>query len=234
MALDVYVGSLTRYYARDWQTAGERAAAASGVPHRTVFADGVGESVTDPDEIRAAVLEWREQIAEALGQPHGWDWSERGDEPWASERPAWDGWSALVLHAAYTEHPGLERPAAVSEDSMDRDEAWRRVRDAGEPSRFRALYHAELWLPVEGEALFEAEDVAGNRIGMTSVTALVGALEELNERTFQLSPGDVEHHRVNAEELDATFEAKARWGLGVFVWCARFAAEHRLPMKLDY
>jgi hypothetical protein len=250
VALDVYVGSLTRYYARDWQTAGEVAAAELGVPHRTVFADAPDDAVTDPDEIRAAVLVWRAALADSLGgSPADWEWSEGADEPWFSERPAFDGWGALLVRAAYDEHPELERPTHLSEDWMDADPAWRAVagasptglrgllhRGESEPDvrRYAALYTPELWLPVELDGVFETEDVAGNPISMASVAALLRALSDLNERTFRLGEDEIDHHRRNAEEVEAPLEAKARWGLAVFLWCTARAMEHRLPMKLDY
>ncbi|MDQ3822374.1 MAG: hypothetical protein M3321_03940 [Actinomycetota bacterium] len=246
MALDIYVGTLSRYYARDWQTPGERAAAELGIAHETVFEHPPEEGVTDPAEIRSAVLAWRQALAEELGVVL--DWSERDDAPWFSERPAWDGWTALLLHAAYEERPELERPAAVADDALDRDPAWLAVTgqrrglrrffgrkdDTPSETRYDVLYYPELWLPGVSSVVYAVLDTAGNEIALGGVEALLAALEDLNERTFALGEPEIDHHRRNAEDVDALFEAKARWGLGTALWCAARAAEHRLPMKLDY
>ena len=86
MALDVYVGSLTRYYVGDWQSVGDRTAPP-------------GKARKDCERIGKAVLAWREvlgrSLAPHLGEPLGWDESEAA--PWFTARPGWDGFGSLVL-----------------------------------------------------------------------------------------------------------------------------------------
>ena len=64
MALDVYVGALTRYYAGDWQSAADR----TGPP---------GKAKKDCERIEKAVLAWRETLGRSL-VPHL-------DEPFSCE-----------------------------------------------------------------------------------------------------------------------------------------------------
>jgi hypothetical protein len=56
MGLDVYVGSLTRYYARDWETVIQKHARETGMPLEIVRANEPEDIVTDQETIRAAVI----------------------------------------------------------------------------------------------------------------------------------------------------------------------------------
>ena len=59
MALDVYVGSLTRYYMGDWESAGDRPGRERGGRHR------IGRA-QDGERVREAVLAWRQRLAASL------------------------------------------------------------------------------------------------------------------------------------------------------------------------
>jgi hypothetical protein len=115
MGLDVYVGSLTRYFSGDWLTVLQQAAASGlGPPVVVVRPEETEEGVTDPDEIRSGVLAWRDRLSRALAEhtQTSLDWDERADAPYFTDKPAWDCFGALVLWAAYAEHPELTRPHA--------------------------------------------------------------------------------------------------------------------------
>ena len=72
MALDVYVGSLTRYYAGDWESIADKKGRRTR-PARTKAARAKGTRVGEPDKdserIRRAVLAWREGLARTLIPP---------------------------------------------------------------------------------------------------------------------------------------------------------------------
>jgi hypothetical protein len=233
MALDVYVGSLTRYYAGDWegiaQGTGRRRTRSRPAQPRP------DDSTKDRERIRAAVLAWREGVARAL-QPHlgaPLDWPETADAPWFSGRPGWQGFGSLVLWAAYAEQPGLRRPPSLPEE-WDDDPALVRSNAEGFRSRYSHLVrNVELWLAPAFDFTFEGEDVDGRRIIVGSAPTLARQLGELNATTW----------KMNARELaalfrrrasGATLEAGARHALAVMSGLAQLAIEHRLPMKLDY
>jgi hypothetical protein len=97
MALDVYVGSLTRYYTGDWENVADRTARARGSPQPT------GRQ-RDVETVRPAVLAWRDTLATSLGSNVvmglGLDWDEASEAPHFTGRPGWDGFGSLVLWAA--------------------------------------------------------------------------------------------------------------------------------------
>jgi hypothetical protein len=116
MGLDIYVGSLTRYYRRDWETVVQQAGRESGMEVQIIFS---GETVPDPDlsedETRAAILDWRANLDKELTQylSEGLNWSEESSTLYFTDKPDWNGYGALMLWCAYAEHPEISRPAAI-------------------------------------------------------------------------------------------------------------------------
>ena len=78
MGLDIYTGTLTRYYAHNWKTAVQQWAEENGYTFNRITPDG--DPVDDGEELSlaevlAAVENWRDQILAAIAQP--------GQEPYA-------------------------------------------------------------------------------------------------------------------------------------------------------
>ena len=104
MGLDVYVGSLTRYYVE----------AAADVLERIARHQGIAADGQDAEEvIRAAVLRWREGLNRWLGDRLAGplDWDESAPAPCVTDKPGWDGYGGVLLLAAHDEHPELQPPA---------------------------------------------------------------------------------------------------------------------------
>jgi len=234
MALDVYVGSLTRYYAGGWENLGEKAARERGAPTSARWAKR-SQDAKSQDLIRARVIGWRGALAKALGDRIAGplEWDEREDAPWYTHRPGWDGFGSLVLWAAYAEHPVLRLPETLPED-WDHDVALMRSTAEGFRSRYSHLVrNVEMWLPVAFEITFEGEDVEGRRGVMGSVTTLRRQLADLNAATWKASASDVTAwSRVPAEE--GPVEARARHAFSILSELSQRAHDERLPMKLDH
>jgi len=238
MALDVYVGSLTRYYAGDWQsvadTTGPRGRGTRKEPVRA--SDGrAGDPRADRERLRRAVLAWREALGRAL-KPHiaqPLDWPESDDAPWFTGRPGWDGFGSLVLWAAYAEQPALRRPGTLPEE-WDDDPALVRSNAQGFRSRYSHLVrNVELWLPLAFDFTFEGEDVDGRRTIVGSAPTLARQLGELNAATWKLDAGELVA-LTRRRPRDPSLAVCARHALAVMTGLAKQAVEHRLPMKLDY
>lgn len=234
MALDVYVGSLTRYYAGAWENLVEKAARERGAPHRVRSAKPA-DAAKSQDRIRPKVIAWRTALAKALGDrlsaPLEWDETEAA--PWYTHRPGWNGFGSLVLWAAYAEHPALRLPETLPEE-WDHDVALTRSTAEGFRSRYSHLVRdVEMWLPVAFEITFEGEDVEGRRVIMGSVTTLRRQLADLNAATWKASAADVAAwERGSAEE--GPVEKRARRAFAILTELAERAQNERLPMKLDH
>ncbi len=239
MALDVYVGSLTRYYAGDWESIadkkGKRTRPARTKAARTTGTRASSRPGKDFERIRSAVLAWREGMKRALGQhlTETLDWPETAEAPWFTGQPGWDGFGSLVLWAAYAEQPGLRRPAALPEE-WDDDPALVRSNADGFRSRYSHLVrNVELWLPCAFDFTFEGEDVDGRRIIVGSSITLGRQLGELNAATWKMDEGELAV-LANNRSTGSGLESCARHALAVMTGLVRRAVEHRLPMKLDY
>jgi len=227
MALDVYVGSLTRYYTGDWENVAERAG-------RTRGAGRQPGRQRDAASVQPAVLAWRDALAASLGDQVVilTDWDESSDAPHFTGRPGWDGFGSLVLWAAYAEHPALRRPDSLPEE-WDDDPAL--VRSNSQGSRYSHLVrNVELWLPSPFGFTFEGEDVDGRRTVIGSALTLARQLGELNAATWKASAGEVARWAGKPPPDDAMLEVKARYAFAILHDLARQAVELRLPMKLDY
>ena len=94
MALDIYVGTLTRYHIGDLETVGACFAREDGIQHKTIRTQPApNDAVTDPEIVRKAVQGWRSSLEAGLRQhlSTGLTWDERADAPYFTDRP-WQSW----------------------------------------------------------------------------------------------------------------------------------------------
>ncbi len=229
MALDVYVGSLTRYYMGDWESArGGRGRDPS--PRRRIG------HAQDSERVREQVLEWRDTLVASLAGTLDLDldWDESEEASYFAGRLGWDGFGSLVLWAAYAEHPSLRRPASLPEE-WDDDPALVRSNASGFRSRYSHLVrNVELWLPVPFDVTFEGEDVDERRIVMGSAATLGRQLADLNAATWKVKADEIAAWGRRPPAQEASLEAQARYAFAVLSDLAAKAVESGLPMKLDF
>lgn len=236
MALDVYVGSLTRYYAGEWENISERTARERGAQYHIARPGAWTGDDEDLDRIQPAILAWRSALSQSLGEriTVTLDWDEALESPYFTGRPGWDGFGSLVLWAAYAEHPALRRPASLPEE-WDNDLALMRSNAPGFRSRYSHLErNVELWLPSPFDFTFEGEDVDGRRIVVGSAATLLRQLEDLNGATWKADADIVTGWGREPLADDAPIELNARYAFAVMLDLAQRSVDHRLPMKLDY
>lgn len=236
MALDVYVGSLTRYYAGEWEDVSEGTARERGAPFRIGRRGGSGDREPKIQENLQAILAWRVELNRSLGEriARPLDWSEAFDAPYYTGRPGWDGFGSLVLWAAYAEHPAQRRPADLPEE-WDNDPVLVRSSRSGFRSRYSHLVrNVELWLPDPFDFTFESEDVDGRRVVVGSTATLHRQLEDLNAATWKANAGIVASWARDARTANAPLEQNARYAYAVLLDLAERSVERRLPMKLDH
>jgi hypothetical protein len=236
MALDVYVGTLTRYYSGQWETILARTAREQGRTLQVVRPDEPSEAVTDPSRIAPAIADWRATLSDALGDHLGepLDWPEGMEPPYFTDKPDWDGLGGLLLWAAYAEQAGLQRPVAYPEDWQN-DPAYRASTAADFRSKYLPTLTSELWLPGDPAIAFQAEGVAGKVVWISFTTLLLSTLGDLNDRTWRAARADFAAWRDEGppDETDS-LERRARFGFAIFFALASRAVENRLPMILDY
>ena len=263
MGLDIYVGSLTRYYTGDWKLVTQQAAEAAGIEFQVIRQhEPPADAVTDPAVVLEAVLAWRSALVSGGGGfVPSLDWNDAPQTDYFTDKPDWDGYWAVRFLAARDEFPNVAAPDRIGLPSDMRDPEkeplQRRVDEVylGKPSvgrlgrlfgrgqpvepstatRYPHLHLPEIWLPAEFDFPFGATDVVGSRMTFGSVPRLLNELDQLNERTLR---GDASalarwSHDGPPRE-DRDLDSVARYGLAVLLEAARYGVEHQLPMKLDY
>jgi len=236
MGLDVYVGSLTRYYARDWETVIQKFARETGMTLEVLRPNEEPDAIVDPEIIRSAVRTWRDNLTRGLGNniAEPLDWDESAGSPYFTDKPAWDCYSSLLLWAAYQEHQDLVRPAACIED-WTTDEAYRRSSGGEFQTKCPTLLgDTEIWLPADFKFIFAAPDVSGNKVNFGSVKTLRDELAHLNARTWRADSTTLAAWRREGAEHLAPLEICARFAFAILYDLACAATENRLVMKLDY
>ena len=221
MGLDVYVGSLTRYYVESSADVVERIARHQGM--------AVSDGQDAEEVIRAAVVGWRDGLSRWLGDrlDGPLDWDESGPAPCFTDKPGWDGYGGALLLAAHDEHPELPAPAQVSADWPD-DPAYQAASAPGAASRYHQLLTPELWLPCRFAFTVRTQDITGEEVELGSSMALLDQLELLSTR-----------YRLDGQPPDPaadghSLSAAAGNGLAVLRRLAERSVINRLPMKLDF
>jgi len=252
VGLDVYVGSLARYYSREWETVVERYSREHGIPHTTIYADQVaqpeqksfvgrlkgllkgGAAAAPPkpqfpswDLVAEAVPKWQGGFARALDDP-GFAWDDSREAPYFTDKPGWDGHGGLVLLAAYDEHPEATPPESLPAEWGDDRVLQDSAADRYGKTRYRQIIAPQVWLPFEADTLLQFPFPGFEEALTGSSVALLAQLRELNGRTLRLDPGDTDWD-MSVSEFDKT----ARMGLSIFLDLAGKAVAHRLPMVLD-
>jgi len=107
-----------------------------------------GPRVSGRERVTAAkaVIQWRDRLRRELGIA-ALDWNEDPETDYATDKPAWDCYGALVLWAAYDELPNAKRRQTA--EGWNEDPAYVTSR-MNSRSRYRHLIaDTEIWLPVE-------------------------------------------------------------------------------------
>jgi hypothetical protein len=196
MGLDIYVGSLTRYYSQDWKTIVEQSAPPGvRVVTKRQNAPTSADTITDPEQIRRIILEWRASLAiAAAGVVSGaWNWDESASAPYFTDKPGWYGYNGLQMLAA-CKVVRLKLPKELPED-VSTDNAWREARGS---KQFRQIFEPPIWLPLEFEPAFEASLPTGRQGRLRIVFHALKAasrLERDHTPWFGLRPGAVAPQR---------------------------------------
>lgn len=238
MGLDIYVGSYTRYFTGNWENIVQQRGREEGWDVQIIRPDDDDDddAITDPEDVRSAVLDWRREIETGLGNDlkEPLDWDESDDAPYFTDKPAWDGYGSLLLWAAYSEHPELKRPVASTEDWYS-DPAFQKSVEPDFRTSFPSLLRdVEAWLPAQFMFNFKAADLSGKEMHFGSAYSLRDELYHLNKTTWDATEETLTIWRREGAEHPAPLETLARCAFGMFWQLVNDAIEHRLIMKLDY
>lgn len=245
MGLDIYAGPVTRYVAGDWMTIVQQVGHTSGFSVDVARPNEPKDAIRDLSVVGEVVARWQAELLQTLDADGG-TWTDGPDVLYATDRPDWDGYGAVVLLAASSERPELApgslarkgRRRRAVEPVMPRQFSDSEVfkAAAASPKMFPLLLHGAEWcLPLSsGPAVFRTPTPNGTALTMGRVDALVAELNRLNEHTLRLSPADLVSARSAGPPADASVDEVAPFGLAVLLALAEFSAVNSVAWILDY
>jgi len=235
VGLDLYVGSLTRYLAGDWELITQRIAREIGLEMEVVRLHDPEGAIRDQGLIRPVVVAWRDQLSAALGDRLDipLNWNEGENAPYFTDKPTWDCYSDLILWAAYEEQQGLLRPEGPVED-WSQDIAYQSVTSKEFRSKYSHLYDVQLWLPCPFDCVFETEDVSGDSVLVGSSVVLQDQLRTLNGLTWRYTAKELDTIATQGAEHGAPLEVGARFAFSIFTRLTHLSVEHKLPVRMDW
>jgi len=233
VAFDIYAGSFTRYYTRDWENVAQRDAHIKGIAYEIVYAGGDPGPAPSARDVRETVIAWRNGINTSLAA-HGVkniDWSEEDGGPYFTDRPGWNGYAGLLLWSAYAERPECTAPYKLPKDWSD-DPVYRSVTAESQTPRYVTILRTTVWLPGEFDFCFKFPGLVEDEVMIGSCKSLLGQLRELEQEPQRWGKPSL-LHRIRSGDSVATEEA-AREGHRCFSALAERACEHGLPIVLSY
>jgi hypothetical protein len=234
MALDVYVGTLTRYYTRDWENAVQSQARLDGVKYQVITAGGDQGPPPKAEEVRPVILSWQQALTQGLGpalvEPVAWE--ESPESPYFTDRPGYAGYSALLTWTLYAHAPAASPPLDVPEDWAE-DPLFEAATAAGSGSPYRQILQPAYWLPVPLDFVFEGPSPVNEPTWIGSSPTLLKQLDLLNEVTFRASDADLVRYLTGEFDAPSPLEHAARFALATFRQLAMKSIEFRVPMLLD-
>lgn len=256
MGLDIYAGTLTRYYAHNWKTAAQQWAEEHGIGFSKVGPNGepLVEETVSSTEVQQGMEAWRDWLLGALSQPGQVPlepWPEDNGRPYYTDKPDWDAFGAMLLVTAGHIY-GEPVPDTVAKgwDFWAHPLIRRMTED---PSRGWSLFRgAEWWLPLPDTVFFEAPRPGGDKGKMASLALLRWELEQINQLVWQAEeetiltwssaegyPADWEmgeDGRFRMGQVHEVYgtETLAKFAFSIFYQAVNFAEENQVPILLDY
>ncbi len=227
MGVDLYAGPLCRFYARDYDTAVDRA-----MGKRSIILTPNGEMPRRRAiEFREAMLGWRKSVLHLLraGGADGVIWDESHNGEYLTDQIQYEGWLSLLLWAAYDEAQDFTPPDALP-PKFDRDAAWASLASQLPATAYPNLQRCKVWLPVRLREPVSLPLAHGTN-------ALAGSLEGLLRELDRLADALPDRGWVNggareARQPTALRAAVTNW-LEVWRRHARFALQRPVPMLID-
>lgn len=234
MALDLYVGPVSRYVVGDWQNVGQQMAEANGLKHQAV-GPGARRPAGFFGRRRAenAYAAWREKMRKfmlAQGEPTPL-WDDSATLDYATDRPGWEGLLGLVLKYATLLHPQYPPPSGpMGEIDIEVENAY--LDTLSRPGLIHALADVPVWLPGRFDTIYAMPLVDGPALNTASLGALSATLDQVcelwgKERALMATL------QTDQPGSKASLDEAALHGLAVLCRLTDEATRRNLPMIVD-
>lgn len=182
MGLDIYAGTLTRYYSRNWKTSVQQWGEKHGMQVKIIRpAEQSGENAS-VKEILEDVTNWRSQLIEALANELSEKpvWNEDNDlTPYYTNKPDWDAVEALMLYTS-CKALGVPVPQTVAKNfDVYKQPIYKQFMDKKQNAI--SLFDADgWWMPISDSFMFKGFLPTGHERVIATVGMLRNELEQIN------------------------------------------------------
>lgn len=250
MGLDIYAGTLTRYYTHNWKTAAQQFAEANGMQFETIRA-GQQEELS-VEEVKGIVMQWRDNIINGLGLDPAPLWNEDYDStPYYTDKPDWDAVNALLLYIA-AKYTDKEVPATIEKHMEIYEHPI--VKEFLETKDFKvSLFDGNgWWLPIDRNIMFDYVLPNSEESPLATSALLLAELNRYNafawnaDRDTILSwsategyPADAMYSRENGyKEMEVheiyETESLAKFAFSILWQAAEFSLAHGTVIVYDF
>ena len=255
MGLDIYAGTLTRYYTRSWKTVTQQQAELQGWGYEVIRKSDAPGADYPISAIQADLQQWSNTVADLLSSSIGASlaaWEEDNEKDYYTNKPDWSGWGAFLLYGACLLY---DRPLPPT---IQKDWQWQSdpivALALADGSRNWSLFSqgAEWWLPFDDAFTFRYPAPNGHEITMGTTAALLYELRSINALGWQADDATIlgwvqtEGFPVDAESaadgsirmLDVHTEydtqSLAKFACSILYHAVLFSNRHRVPVIMDY
>lgn len=251
MGLDIYAGTLTRYYTHNWKTVTQLFAEANGMNFQTIRPQQAEEEPS-AEELKEIMIQWRDAIIKGLDLNPEPLWNEDYDvTPYYTNKPDWDALNALLLYIA-AKYTGKKVPKTIVKNFDVYDHPI--VKEFMESKDFLlSLFDGNgWWLPIEQNIIFNYVLPNSQKSPLSTSSLLLEELKTYNtfewnaDRETIISWSSTEGYPTDAtyskeagyseivvNEIYET-ESLAKFAFSILWQAAEFSMHHGVVIVFDF
>lgn len=256
MGMDLYAGTLTRYYAHNWKTEAQQWAEENGFGYQKITSGTDSQNELSVREIRQIIENWRDSLLSAIREHNNrvGSWPEDNERPYLTNKPDWPAFEALLLYAA-CKSLGEQVPKKFGKKAQFEDfEISKRAYNT--PKLQWSLFKGVVcWLPLEAGFVINANMPTGNEAVISTTWCLLRELEKINSYDWNADEATINrwYDEDGYETKDSKLtkltdnvsmiepesglydtESLARFAFARFYRAAQFAQENQVPVLMDF
>lgn len=255
MGLDIYAGTLSRYYMRNWKTITQQLCEANGMQYSQIHPMGEEQNAASASETENMVQQWQEQLVNALkssGVKEAKTWQEDWDtKPYYTNKPDWDAFGALLLFAA-SKFLKVRSPKDYKKNT-DYNEVLKIIGIYNTNYRQWSLFSGVCYyVPIADRLVFKYPLANGQESMLSTVACLKYELDKINEACWQarkatiLEWANTEGYPVEGQitgkgllrflpkkQVYST-ESLAKYAFSILWQAVRFAEKEQVAIVLDF
>lgn len=252
MGLDIYAGTLTRYYSGNWELVSQQIAKQLGVAYTRITPEGENEPIQNPKEIaqiQEIVQNWQSLMYNQLPQEYREPlWDENIEKDYFTENIGHEPWIALsiVKIATLLNKPF---PKTICGDSIAESPL---LKYGEEDDEIRtSLLNVQLWLPFEQSYKLSFVDPKNENAMLATISYLENELKDLNNAIWKADEPTILswQNEENLYPLKDSFLAKlfnrkkapiydteslAKYAYSIIYRTIKFAKQNNVPIVLDF